>query len=304
MVVSMGAMAASGGYWLAADADAIMASPTTLTGSIGIFGAIPTVEKTLAHLGIHGDGLGTTDIAHFGNPTTAMSQEEASALQMDVEQGYRQFIEIVAKGRKMSTAQVEKIAEGRVWDGATALKLGLVDKLGNLQDAIAEAAKRAQVPESNRLSDRPDSRQLSGTLQADRTAGRSPGNPFAPIALGACRLTTIGGGRTIRLSCAQQRPQRALCSLSTAATGPLLPVSTMTFFAASAKQRGACSAFQLPLEHRQRLQFDHHFDQVALIVDNLADVLIGPRRLFEVAAVAEGVEDVLCARACRFPRAG
>ncbi len=148
VVVSMGAMAASGGYWLAADADAIMASPTTLTGSIGIFGAIPTVEKTLAHLGIHGDGLGTTDIALFGNPTTAMSQEEASALQMDVEQGYRQFIEIVAKGRKMSTAQVEKIAEGRVWDGATALKLGLVDKLGNLQDAIAEAAKRAQVPEA------------------------------------------------------------------------------------------------------------------------------------------------------------
>jgi len=149
VVVSMGAMAASGGYWLAADADAIVASPTTLTGSIGIFGAIPTVEKTLAHLGIHGDGVGTTDIAHFGNLTTAMSDQETAALQMDVEQGYRRFIDIVAKGRKMSAAQVEKIAEGRVWDGETALKLGLVDKLGNLQEAIAEAAKRAQVPEEN-----------------------------------------------------------------------------------------------------------------------------------------------------------
>lgn len=149
VVVSMGAMAASGGYWLAADADAIVASPTTLTGSIGIFGAIPTVEKTLAHLGIHGDGVGTTDIAHFGNLTTAMSDQETAALQMDVEQGYRRFIDIVAKGRKMSAAQVEKIADGRVWDGETALKLGLVDKLGNLPDAIAEAAKRAQVPEEN-----------------------------------------------------------------------------------------------------------------------------------------------------------
>jgi protease IV len=146
VVVSMGALAASGGYWLAADADVIMAAPTTLTGSIGIFGAIPTVEKTLANLGIHGDGVGTTDIAHFGNLTTAMSQEEAAAWQMDVEHGYRQFIEIVAKGRKMSMAEVEKIAQGRVWDGETALKLGLVDKLGNLNDAVAEAALRAQVP--------------------------------------------------------------------------------------------------------------------------------------------------------------
>lgn len=149
VVVSMGAMAASGGYWLSADADAIVASPTTLTGSIGIFGAIPTVEKTLARLGIHGDGIGTTDIAHFGNLATAMSKEEAAAMQMDVEQGYRQFIDIVAKGRKMSKAAVEKIAEGRVWDGETALKLGLVDQMGDLRTAVAEAAKRAQVPEEN-----------------------------------------------------------------------------------------------------------------------------------------------------------
>lgn len=149
VVVSMGAMAASGGYWLAADADAIVASPVTLTGSIGIFGIVPTVEKALAHIGIHGDGVGTTDIAHFGNLATAMSREEQAAFQMDVEQGYRRFLDIVAQGRKMTVAEVEKIAEGRVWDGATALKLGLVDKLGNLEDALAEAAKLAQVPAEN-----------------------------------------------------------------------------------------------------------------------------------------------------------
>jgi protease-4 len=149
VVVSMGAMAASGGYWLAADADAIVASPVTLTGSIGIFGAMPTVEKTLAKIGIHGDGVGTTDIAHFGNLTTAMSREEQDAFQMDVEHGYRKFLEIVAKGRKMTVAEVEKVAEGRVWDGATALNLRLVDKLGNLEDAIAEAARLANVPKEN-----------------------------------------------------------------------------------------------------------------------------------------------------------
>lgn len=151
VVVSMGAMAASGGYWLAADADLIVAAPTTLTGSIGIFGAVPTVEKTLANLGIHGDGVGTTDIAHFGNPATTMSPEEETALHMEVMQGYRRFIDIVAQGRKMRPEQVEKIAEGRVWDGTTALKLGLVDKLGNLEEAIAEAAKLAKVPEENGL---------------------------------------------------------------------------------------------------------------------------------------------------------
>ncbi|WP_028318302.1 signal peptide peptidase SppA [Desulfobulbus elongatus] len=149
VVVSMGSMAASGGYWLAAEADAIVAAPTTLTGSIGIFGAIPTVEKTLARLGIHSDGIGTTDIAHFGNLTTTMSTAEASILQMDIDRGYRRFIDIVAKGRNMNAEQVEKIAEGRVWDGATALKLGLVDQLGDLQDAVAEAAKRAKVPAEN-----------------------------------------------------------------------------------------------------------------------------------------------------------
>ncbi|MBV5318756.1 MAG: signal peptide peptidase SppA [Desulfobulbaceae bacterium] len=149
VIVSMGAMAASGGYWLAAGADAIIASPVTLTGSIGIFGAVPTVEKTLANIGIHGDGVGTTDIAHFGNLATAMSSEEQAAFQMEVEQGYRQFLAVVAEGRKMQVADVEKIAEGRVWDGATALSLGLVDQLGNLEDAIAEASKRTKVPVAN-----------------------------------------------------------------------------------------------------------------------------------------------------------
>lgn len=151
VVVSMGAVAASGGYWLAANADKIVAEPVTLTGSIGIFGAVPTVDKTLARMGIHGDGVGTTAIAHFGNPTTTMSKEEEALYQLEVEHGYRQFLAIVAQGRKMKPAEVEKIAEGRVWDGATAMSLGLVDRLGDLESALDEAATLAKVPAENGL---------------------------------------------------------------------------------------------------------------------------------------------------------
>lgn len=151
VVVSMGAMTASGGYWLAANADAIVASPTTLTGSIGIFGAIPTVEQTLAKIGVRGDGVGTTDIAHFGNLTSAMSEPEAATLQMDVEHGYGQFLDIVSQGRHLPRTEVAKIAEGRVWDGATAQQLRLVDKLGDLDTAMAEAARLAKVPVENGL---------------------------------------------------------------------------------------------------------------------------------------------------------
>ena len=149
VIVSMAAMAASGGYWLSADADLIVASPVTLTGSIGIFGAVPTLERTLERLGVHGDGVGTTAVSHFGNLASAMSSEEQAMFQMDVEQGYRQFLEVVARGRKMEVAAVAKIAEGRVWDGATALRLGLVDRLGNLAEAVAEAARLAKVPVEN-----------------------------------------------------------------------------------------------------------------------------------------------------------
>ncbi|MDX9834075.1 MAG: signal peptide peptidase SppA, partial [Desulfobulbus sp.] len=149
VVISMGAMAASGGYWVSADADLIVASPVTLTGSIGIFGAVPTLERTLARIGMHGDGVGTTAVSHFGNMASAMSSEEEAMFQMDVEHGYQQFLEVVARGRKMDVQAVAKIAEGRVWDGATALRLGLVDRLGDLQDAVAEAGRLAGVPAEN-----------------------------------------------------------------------------------------------------------------------------------------------------------
>jgi protease IV len=145
VVVSMGSMAASGGYWIAAEADEIWAYPTTLTGSIGIFGAIPTFEESLAHLGIYSDGIGTTELAAGLNITRSLSPEMKKAVQMNIEHGYEQFLEIVANGRQMEVNQVEAIAEGRVFAGSTAKELGLVDKLGNLEDAIQAAADLAEL---------------------------------------------------------------------------------------------------------------------------------------------------------------
>lgn len=143
VVISMGSMAASGAYWLSADADAIVASPVTLTGSIGIFGALPTFEETLARAGIYNDGIGTTSIAGGFSPTRDLTPALSRVLQLNVEQGYRQFISIVAKGRGMPVDKVERIAEGRVWDGTTAMKLGLVDEIGSMRDAVDRAAKLA-----------------------------------------------------------------------------------------------------------------------------------------------------------------
>ena len=145
LVVSMGTMAASGGYWIAADADQIWAAPTTLTGSIGIFGAIPTFENTLAGLGIHSDGIGTTPLASGLNLARPLSPQLQATIQLSVDHGYRQFLAIVQQGRKIDNQQLESIAEGRVFDGRTAQKVGLVDELGGLDEAVAAAAGLAGI---------------------------------------------------------------------------------------------------------------------------------------------------------------
>ena len=143
LVVSMGAMAASGAYWISAGADRIYASPFTLTGSIGIFGVFPTFDETMAKIGITSDGTGTTKLAGAGNPTIPLGPELGEAIQLGVEEGYGRFISIVAEGRDMEPEKVYELAEGRVWDGATARELGLVDELGDLEDAVAAAGMLA-----------------------------------------------------------------------------------------------------------------------------------------------------------------
>ncbi len=149
VVVSMGAVAASGGYWIAADADEIWASEATLTGSIGIFGAIPTFEKTLASVGIHSDGTGTTPLAAGLDITQPLPEPLKGAIQQAVTHNYDQFLEIVANGREIEKSRVGELAEGRVYDGKTALSLGLVDKLGTLDEAVQAAAELAGVTDFN-----------------------------------------------------------------------------------------------------------------------------------------------------------
>ncbi len=144
VVASMATYAASGGYWISASADEIIAEPSTVTGSIGIFGMITTFENTLEYVGVRTDGVGTTDFAGM-SPTRELSTGLKQIIQMNIERGYERFINLVATERGMTAEAVDKIAQGRVWIGTQALELGLVDKLGNLQDAIESAAALAEL---------------------------------------------------------------------------------------------------------------------------------------------------------------
>jgi protease-4 len=143
--VSMGSVAASGGYWIAAPADQIWATPTTITGSIGIFGAFPTFEKSLKSLGITSDGVGTTKLSDAFDPSRPLNDLVAESMNQMIEQGYRRFVQRVAEGRNMEPEAVEKIAQGRVWAGIKAKDLGLVDKIGSLQDAVDAIAETADL---------------------------------------------------------------------------------------------------------------------------------------------------------------
>lgn len=144
LVVSMAGTAASGGYWIAATADEIWASPTTVTGSIGIFGLIPTLEDGLGRVGVFADGVSTTPLTR-ADALTGMSEPMATVFQASVEDGYRRFLQLVADGRNMGVEQVDAVAQGQVWSGTQAQAFGLVDNLGELDDAIASAAQLAGV---------------------------------------------------------------------------------------------------------------------------------------------------------------
>ena len=138
-------------YWVSADATEIWASPTTITGSIGIFGAIPTVGRSLASIGIYSDGIQTAPVAGATNLTRSLSSESKSLIQQSIEYGYKQFIDIVATGRNLKTTKVEEIAAGRVYSGIKAQEIGLVDELGNLDDTIESLASHLELNDYNVL---------------------------------------------------------------------------------------------------------------------------------------------------------
>ncbi|WP_137297948.1 signal peptide peptidase SppA [Psychromonas sp. SP041] len=154
VVVSMGAVTASGGYWIASAADEIIASPTTLTGSIGIFGMFATIDKSLNKIGVHQDGVSTSPLSGFGL-TQPLSPELAEIFQIGIENGYANFLKVVSKGRDMSVEDVDKVAQGRVWTGVDGLENGLVDQLGDLQSAINTAANLADLSDFDIISIEP-----------------------------------------------------------------------------------------------------------------------------------------------------
>ena len=146
VIVSMGDYAASGGYYISCAADYIVADPTTLTGSIGIFGMFPNMEELLTDkLGLHFDMVKTNKFADMGTLARPFNSDERAAMQNYINNGYKLFVKRCADGRGMSVEAIEKIAEGRVWTGATAKELGLVDELGGLDKAIEIAAQKAEV---------------------------------------------------------------------------------------------------------------------------------------------------------------
>ena len=145
VVVSMSTYAASGGYYISAAANQIFASPTTLTGSIGVFSVIPTFQRTLEKIGVKVDGLGTTPLAGAMRLDRPLDDASRRILQSSVDHAYDEFLHRVGEGRKKSVEDVDKIAQGRVWAGVDAKRIGLVDHLGGLKDATDAAAKLAEL---------------------------------------------------------------------------------------------------------------------------------------------------------------
>ena len=190
VVVSFGDVAASGGYWISMDADRIYADPSTITGSIGIYGLVPTFPRALEKIGVHTDGVATTRMAGAFDLARPLSPELAQVIQSYIDKGYRDFITRVAKARGRTPAQVDEVARGRVWTGEQAHGRGLVDEFGGLRAAIADAASRARLGDARgwrvRYVERgatPFERWFSGFLQGGLARAWLRESDFAKVLL-------------------------------------------------------------------------------------------------------------------------
>lgn len=143
--ISMGTVAASGGYWMATAGNEIWAMPTTITGSIGVFGAFPTLENSLQKVGVNTDGISTTDLGGAPSVARTLTPEMSNVIQLSVDHIYQSFLRLVADARKKEISEINEIAQGHVWTGKKAQEIGLVDHLGNLNDVIAAAANHAKL---------------------------------------------------------------------------------------------------------------------------------------------------------------
>lgn len=184
VVVSMGNVAASGGYWVAAPGDFIFAEPSTITGSIGVFGVLPSFQGTLQKLGLGADGIKTTPLSGEPDLLRGPSPEVGRLIQAGVKSTYRRFLGIVAEARHKSPAEIDRIAQGRVWDGGTARQLGLVDGFGGLEEAIAKAAELAKLGDERGVRYLERSQSFKESLlemiaTEERDDGAAPADAFA-----------------------------------------------------------------------------------------------------------------------------
>ena len=217
VVVSMGNVAASGGYWISTPANFIYAEPSTITGSIGVFGILPSFEGTLQKLGIGADGIRTTPLSGEPDIFNGPSPAADTILQAGVESIYQRFLGIVAESRGKKPAQIDQVAQGRVWDGGTARQLGLVDGFGGMDDAIAKAGTLAKVgdPQARvRYLERPETFEEK---VLDLLAGDSAGDQAAPDAFAALapqagitdalvQLRSVLAGPRIQVRCLECPP--------------------------------------------------------------------------------------------------
>ncbi len=215
IIVSMGSVAASGGYWISMAADEVWATPNTITGSIGVFSAFPTIEKSLEKVGINTDGVGTTELAGALRLDRPLSPLTQNILQQSVNSIYQQFLDLVANARQTSSAQIHAVAQGRVWTGRAAVDLGLVDKLGNLNETIAAAADLAELTNyqvfevEKQLSPSEQlARQLAGELASISNISLSQSSPLLSLFTSAeaqfrplLKLLQSGDPRSVYAQC-------------------------------------------------------------------------------------------------------
>ena len=214
VVVSMGSVAASGGYWVATPADYIYAEPSTITGSIGVFGVLPSFQGTLQKLGIGADGVKTTPLSGEPDLLRGPSPEVNQLLQTGVNAMYARFLAIVAESRHKTPAEIDRIAQGRVWDGGTAHQLGLVDGFGGMSEAVAKAAQLANLGDERRVRYLEPPRRFrdrlietiaseendNGTVPEDAFAVLA-GEPQRQLANAIAEVRTILSGPSIQARC-------------------------------------------------------------------------------------------------------
>jgi len=202
VVISMGNVAASGGYWVATAGDRIYAEPSTITGSIGVFGILPSFQGSLAKLGIGADGIKTTPLSGEPDLFAGPSPEANRMIQAGVDSVYRQFLTIVAQSRRKTPAEIDRIAQGRVWDGGTARQLGLVDGFGGLDEAIAAAAGLAKLGDERgvRYLDRaPTFAEELMAMFTGEEAEAAPTDAFAALAPAPEALLDVAMGDVRRI---------------------------------------------------------------------------------------------------------